>query len=108
MRTLIKQRLRRGVQEVRCDPLPHSADPRVQSRRKDRRSISDVSVRCLHGDLQYRRHPGHLIPCGFTSGEKPLPIGLQLLGPAFSEEQLLRAARMYERATDWHTRRPVL
>ncbi|MDB5297531.1 MAG: glutamyl-tRNA(Gln) amidotransferase, subunit [Phycisphaerales bacterium] len=51
---------------------------------------------------------GVSLPCGFTAGEKPLPIGLQLLGPAFGEVNLLRAARMYEAATDWHTRRPVL
>ena len=51
---------------------------------------------------------GISLPCGFTSGAKPLPIGLQLLGPAFSEPRLLRAARMYERATEWHTRRPKL
>ena len=51
---------------------------------------------------------GISIPCGFTSGTKPLPIGLQLLGPAFEEAKLLRAARMYEAATDWHTRRPHL
>lgn len=51
---------------------------------------------------------GISLPCGFTAGEKPLPIGLQLLGPAFSEPRLLRAARMYERATEWHTRRPKL
>jgi aspartyl-tRNA(Asn)/glutamyl-tRNA(Gln) amidotransferase subunit A len=49
--------------------------------------------------------PGISIPCGFTTGAKPLPIGLQLLGPAFSEQDLLRVARMYEAATDWHTRR---
>jgi aspartyl-tRNA(Asn)/glutamyl-tRNA(Gln) amidotransferase subunit A len=51
---------------------------------------------------------GISLPCGFTSGEKPLPIGMQLLGPTFSEPKLLRIARMYEAATDWHTRRPVL
>lgn len=49
---------------------------------------------------------GLSIPCGFTSGEKPLPIGMQLLGPNFSEEKLLRIARMYEAATEWHKRRP--
>jgi aspartyl-tRNA(Asn)/glutamyl-tRNA(Gln) amidotransferase subunit A len=48
--------------------------------------------------------PGISLPCGFTTGG--LPIGLQLLGPPFGEEKLLRAARMYESATDWHTRRP--
>jgi aspartyl-tRNA(Asn)/glutamyl-tRNA(Gln) amidotransferase subunit A len=46
------------------------------------------------------------LPCGFTSGEKPLPIGLQLLGQTFSEEKLLRIARMYEAATEWHKKRP--
>ena len=51
---------------------------------------------------------GISLPCGFSSGAKPLPIGLQLLGPNFSEEKLLRIARMYESATEWHTRRPGL
>lgn len=44
--------------------------------------------------------------CGFdTSG---LPVGMQLLGPAFSEGTLFRVAHAYEQATDWHTRRPQL
>jgi aspartyl-tRNA(Asn)/glutamyl-tRNA(Gln) amidotransferase subunit A len=34
-----------------------------------------------------------------------LPIGLQLVGPPLSEERLLRAARMFERETDWHRHR---
>jgi aspartyl-tRNA(Asn)/glutamyl-tRNA(Gln) amidotransferase subunit A len=48
---------------------------------------------------------GVSLPCGFTAGPKPLPIGLQLLGPNFSEGKLLRIARQYEAATDWHARR---
>lgn len=51
---------------------------------------------------------GISIPCGFTAGPQPLPIGLQLLGPTFSEPLLFRVARMYESATDFHKRRPVL
>ncbi len=47
---------------------------------------------------------GISIPCGFT--RTGLPIGLQILAATFEEEKLLRIARMYERATDWHTRRP--
>jgi hypothetical protein len=31
-----------------------------------------------------------------------------LQGPQFAESKLLRAARMHEKATDWHTRRPAL
>jgi aspartyl-tRNA(Asn)/glutamyl-tRNA(Gln) amidotransferase subunit A len=49
---------------------------------------------------------GLSVPCGFTKAG--LPIGLQLLAPPFEEEKLLRVARMHERATDWHLRRPKL
>jgi len=48
--------------------------------------------------------PGISIPCGFT--KTGLPIGLQLLGRPFDEENLFRIARMHETATDWHLRRP--
>jgi len=44
------------------------------------------------------------IPCGATKAG--LPIGLQLQGSAFDEERLLRAAYMFQQATDWHLRRP--
>ena len=50
--------------------------------------------------------PGISVPCGFT--RSGLPIGLQILAPPFAEDKLLRVARMFERATDWHTRRPKL
>jgi aspartyl-tRNA(Asn)/glutamyl-tRNA(Gln) amidotransferase subunit A len=44
--------------------------------------------------------------CGFDT--KGLPVGMHLLGPAFSEETLLRVAHAYQQATDWHTRRAAL
>jgi aspartyl-tRNA(Asn)/glutamyl-tRNA(Gln) amidotransferase subunit A len=50
--------------------------------------------------------PGISIPAGVSGGG--LPIGLQLLAPAFEEERLLRAARMFERAAPWNGRQPVL
>jgi aspartyl-tRNA(Asn)/glutamyl-tRNA(Gln) amidotransferase subunit A len=50
--------------------------------------------------------PGVSIPCGFT--KSGLPIGLQIQGAPFEEEKLLRVARMHERVTEWHTRRPRL
>lgn len=46
------------------------------------------------------------VPCGFDG--EGLPIGLQLIGPAFKEDVVLRAGHAYEQATDWHTRRPDL
>ena len=50
--------------------------------------------------------PGVSIPGGFTRAG--LPIGLQLIAPAFDEAALLRVAHAYQTATDWHTRRPQL
>ena len=49
--------------------------------------------------------PSVAIPCGFAEG---LPVSLQIMGPAFAEERILRVAEAYERATDWATRRPPL
>ena len=49
---------------------------------------------------------GISVPCGFDAAG--LPIGLQLLGKAFDEGTILRAADAYQRHTDWHTRKPVL
>jgi aspartyl-tRNA(Asn)/glutamyl-tRNA(Gln) amidotransferase subunit A len=50
--------------------------------------------------------PAISVPCGITKAG--LPIGLQLQAPPLQEETLLRGARMFEAATDWHTRRPSL
>ena len=49
--------------------------------------------------------PGISLPCGF--GDNNLPIGLQLLGPALSDAQLLQAAHAFEQATDFHKERPT-
>jgi aspartyl-tRNA(Asn)/glutamyl-tRNA(Gln) amidotransferase subunit A len=37
-----------------------------------------------------------------------LPIGLQLLGPAFAEARMFNIAHAYEQSTDWHRRQPPL
>ncbi len=48
--------------------------------------------------------PGISVPCGFTS--KNLPIGLQILGPHFREELILRIAYQFEQATPFHLQGP--
>ncbi len=46
------------------------------------------------------------VPCGFTSAG--LPIGLQISGGTFTEEDVLALAHTYEQATEWHARKPPL
>ena len=43
------------------------------------------------------------VPCGFT--QSGLPIGLQIAGPPWREDLVLRLAHTYEQATAWHKRR---
>ena len=46
------------------------------------------------------------VPCGFSASG--LPIGLQISGNHFAESTVLALAHAYERATEWHMRRPPL
>ena len=49
--------------------------------------------------------PGMSLPAGF--GEGSMPVGLQLIGNYFDEGRLLHAAHAFQRATDWHERKPA-
>ncbi len=48
--------------------------------------------------------PGLALPCGF-SGEN-LPVGMQILGPHFSENLIFDLGKKYQSLTDWHKKRP--
>lgn len=47
--------------------------------------------------------PALALPCGFSS--ENLPIGMQIIGPQFSEDLLIKIGAVYQRATDWHRRK---
>ncbi|MCB5955463.1 Asp-tRNA(Asn)/Glu-tRNA(Gln) amidotransferase subunit GatA [Enterococcus sp. CWB-B31] len=49
--------------------------------------------------------PGMSIPAGFSEG---LPVGLQIIGKAFDEATMYKAAYAFEQATDFHTKKPVI
>jgi len=59
--------------------------------------------------------PAMSIPCGFGTGAGPalpsdpsggLPVGLQIVGPYFSEARMLNLGHQFQLATDWHRRAP--
>ena len=108
VRRLIRQDFDRAF--AKCDVIlcPTSPVPafRIGEKADDPLSMYLTDVFTVTANIA--AIPGISLPCGLTNGDKPLPIGLQLLGPAFGEETLLRVARMYESATEWHTRRPAL
>jgi len=47
--------------------------------------------------------PALSIPCGFVNG---LPIGLQIVGPVFSENRLLAFGREFQNRTSFHQQHP--
>ncbi|MBY5035347.1 Asp-tRNA(Asn)/Glu-tRNA(Gln) amidotransferase subunit GatA [Streptococcus gallolyticus] len=49
--------------------------------------------------------PGISLPSGFVDG---LPVGLQLIGPKYSEETIYQVASAFEATTDYHKQQPVI
>ena len=50
--------------------------------------------------------PGLSVPAGF--GKNGLPIGMQILANQFKEGNLFQVGHAFEKATDWHTKKPTL
>ena len=50
--------------------------------------------------------PALSVPCGFT--ERKLPVGLQFVGRAGDDAAVLQAGRVFQQATDWHRKHPVV
>lgn len=49
--------------------------------------------------------PALSLPCGFANG---VPIGMQIVGRAFTENTLFAIGKAFQERTDWHKRRPAL
>jgi aspartyl-tRNA(Asn)/glutamyl-tRNA(Gln) amidotransferase subunit A len=106
VRTLIKHDFDEAFAQVdliACATSPTTAFP-IGERADDplQMYLSDIFTLSLN----LAGNCGVSVPCGFDGAG--LPIGLQLMGPAFGEESLLRAAHAYQQATGWHLRRPPL
>ena len=104
MRRLIKDAFDRAL--AQCDVLAGPTAPtpafRLGEKLADPLAMYLADIYTIAANLA--GVPALSIPCGMSGAG--LPIGIQLVAPPFGEVGLLQAARLYERETDWHTRRP--
>ncbi len=90
--------------DVLAGPVTSSPALKIGSMKDDPLAMYLVDLFTVSANLT--GIPALSLPCGRTTAG--LPIGLQLQAPPLEEERLLRAARMYEQATDWQTEAPPL
>jgi aspartyl-tRNA(Asn)/glutamyl-tRNA(Gln) amidotransferase subunit A len=111
VRELIRQDFAEALQhvEVIVAPTVPVAAPKVG---EDPVTIGQNKEGLVAATIRFNRPANHTglpaisVPCGFTPGG--LPIGLQLIGHAFDEATVLRAAHAYEANSTWHTKRAPL
>ncbi len=72
----------------------------------DYRSVSFWQKPSLFTAWNVTGQPALELPNGF--GRSGLPLGMQIVGRPFGETTMLKIGHAYERATEWHARRPAL
>ncbi len=106
VRTLIKQDFDAAFQSVDLIVTPVTPTPAFAFGEKVADPLQMYLSDIYTISVNLAGLPAMALPCGLsTSG---LPIGMQLIGRAFEEESIFRAAYLYEQVTPWHTKRPAL
>ncbi|AQT68943.1 Glutamyl-tRNA(Gln) amidotransferase subunit A [Anaerohalosphaera lusitana] len=106
VRNLIRQDYTKAFEKVDCIMMPVSPTTAFKFGEKtdDPMQMYLADIYTIAANLA--GVPGISVPCGFDS--QNLPVGLQIFTPAFSEERLLRIARMYEKENDHNIVMPPL
>jgi aspartyl-tRNA(Asn)/glutamyl-tRNA(Gln) amidotransferase subunit A len=104
-RTLIRQDFDRVFQDVDVLVTPTSPVTAFKIGEKIGDPVQMYLIDVCTLPVNIAGLPGLSVPCGFSDG---LPVGMQLIGPHFSEETLLRTAHAYETATEWSSARPEI
>ena len=104
-RTLIRQDFDRVFQDVDALVTPTSPVTAFKIGEKVSDPVQMYLIDVCTLPVNIAGLPGLSVPCGFSEG---LPVGMQLIGPHFSEEILLRTAHAYEAATEWSAARPEI
>lgn len=103
VRTLIKKDFEDafGEVDVIIAPVSPTVPFRIGERTQDPLTmyLSDIFL-C---PVNLAGIPGLTVPCGF---EHELPVGIQIVGPQFSEERLYQIAFAYEKIHEWYKQTP--
>ena len=102
---------RRNIRKVFADvdvlvtPTMPMPAPAIADLKSSPEALRPAELRLLRNTRPFNVWglPAISIPCGFTNAG--LPIGLQIAGPHWREDLVLRLAHAYEEATAWHKRR---
>jgi aspartyl-tRNA(Asn)/glutamyl-tRNA(Gln) amidotransferase subunit A len=85
-------------------PIPA---PAIADLKKDPSALRPAELMLLRNTRPFNVWglPAISVPCGFT--KSGLPIGMQIAGPHWREDLVLKLAHAFESATEWYQRRPV-
>ncbi|CAI8374082.1 MAG: Glutamyl-tRNA(Gln) amidotransferase subunit A [Chloroflexota bacterium] len=100
VRTLIKQEFDEVFQQVDAIISPTSPTTAFEVGEKIGDPLSMYLSDILTIPANMAGLPGMSVPCGFVDD---LPVGLQIIGPRFSESRIYNIGMAYERSTDWAT-----
>ena len=106
VRNLIRQDFTKAFEQADCLMLPVSPTTAFKIGEKTDDPLQMYLADIYTIAVNLAGVPGISVPCGFD--EKNLPIGLQIVSAPFTEDKLLRIARMHERETDWHQKKPSI
>jgi aspartyl-tRNA(Asn)/glutamyl-tRNA(Gln) amidotransferase subunit A len=103
---------RRGIRDVFAtvdvliSPTMPIPAPKIDDLRANPDALRPAELKLLRNTRPFNVWglPAISVPCGFTTAG--LPIGLQIAGPPWREDLVLRLANAYEEATAWHKRKP--
>lgn len=104
VRTLICQDYEAAFKEVDVIVTPTTPTPAFKLGEKIENPLQMYLSDIFTISVNLAGLPAISLPCGFSKAG--LPIGLQLIGRAFEEETVLRAAHAYEQSTQWHQKKP--
>ena len=105
VRTLIKQEFDEVFQQVDAIISPTSPTTAFEVGEKIGDPLSMYLSDILTIPANMAGLPGMSVPCGFVDD---LPVGLQIIGPRFSESRIYNIGMAYERSTDWATLKSVI